>query len=126
MIAGMGMKSLLKVPCYRESGQMIPEKFEEMVKREIDKGNKPFFLNTNAGTTVLGSYDDQFAFSEICKKYGLWHHVDACWGGFMALSQKHKHLLQGVEVADSLSFNPHKGLGVPQQCSMLLVNGGKK
>jgi len=61
----------------------------------------------------MGSFDDQAAISAICKKYGLWHHVDACWGGYLAFSNKNKYLFDGVEKADSISINPHKGLGVP-------------
>ena len=104
---------------------MNPKKLEDLILREIEKGNKPFFVNATSGTTVLGSFDDHYAINEVCQKYDLWHHVDACWGGFLALSKKHRHLLQGLELVNSMSFNPHKGLGVPQQCSMLLINGKK-
>jgi glutamate/tyrosine decarboxylase-like PLP-dependent enzyme len=106
----------------RMTGQMIPEKLEEAILREISRGNKPFFVNATAGTTVMGSFDDQNAMNFICKKYGLWHHIDGCWGGFLAFSDKHKHLFSGIENADSVTFNPHKGLGVPQQSSFLLTN----
>jgi len=60
---------------------------EKLIEAEIAKGNKPFFLNSVAGSTVMGSFDDHHALSAICKKYGMWHHVDACWGGFLVLSE---------------------------------------
>jgi glutamate/tyrosine decarboxylase-like PLP-dependent enzyme len=92
---------------------MCPQYLEEHILNEMEKGNKPFFLNTTSGTTVLGSFDDQESLNKIAKKYKLWHHIDACWGGFLAFSDKHKHLLRGAEKADSIAFNAHKGLGVP-------------
>lgn len=74
-----------------------------------------------AGSTVMGSFDDFHAISDICQHYKLWHHVDACWGGFLAFG-KNQDLFKGVNRADSLSFNPHKGFGVPLQSSYLLIN----
>ena len=74
----------------------------------------------------MGSFDDHHALSAICKKYGMWHHVDACWGGFLVLSEQWKEkLFNGSEKFDSVAFNPHKGLGVPGQCSLLITNNKK-
>lgn len=52
----------------------------------------------------------------------MWHHIDACWGGFLVFSDRCKHLFDGCEKADSLAFNPHKGLGTPSQTSLLMTN----
>ena len=122
MVSGMGMNNLVYIPCDRDTGVMIPEKLDEAIQKEIDNGRKPFFVNALAGSTVMGGFDDQEAISKICKKYGIWHHIDACWGGFLIFSEKHKHLFKGAEHADSLAVNPHKGLGVPTQCSILMTN----
>ena len=61
----------------------------------------------------MGSFDDFNKISEICKKHGLWNHVDACWGGYLAFSDKNKHLFDGIDQTDSLTINPHKGQGIP-------------
>ena len=63
--------------------------------------------------------------SEIAKKYGIWHHIDACWGGFLnwADDDVKGDLFKGVELTDSIAFNPHKGWGVPQQCASIITNG---
>lgn len=116
---------MLQVPAVNETGAMDPVQLERMVKEEIAKGNKPFFVNSVAGSTVLGSFDDNNAINAICKKYGMWHHVDACWGGFLifADADKKKDLFAGIEKVDSIAFNPHKGMGVPLQCAALLTNG---
>ena len=66
MISGMGMNSMIEVPCLKENGQMDPVKLEQLIKAEIEKGNKPFFVNSTAGSTVLGAYDDHHAIADIC------------------------------------------------------------
>jgi glutamate/tyrosine decarboxylase-like PLP-dependent enzyme len=70
----------------------------------------------------MGSFDDHHAINAIARKYNMWHHVDACWGGFLVFSEKNRHLFDGSEKADSISTNPHKGMGVPQQSSYILTN----
>jgi glutamate/tyrosine decarboxylase-like PLP-dependent enzyme len=75
-----------------------------------------------AGSTVMGGFDDHNLLNEIAKKYGLWHHVDACWGGSLAWSKKRDELFKGIEKVDSVSINAHKGFGVPSQCAMLVTN----
>lgn len=73
----------------------------------------------------MGSFDDNNAIADVCKKYDMWHHVDACWGGFLIFGSEDKGLFDGIDRVHSLSINPHKGLGVPGQCSILLTNGKK-
>lgn len=62
---------------------MIPEELEKLVAEAVQNGKKPFFVNTMAGTTVYGSYEDYVAIHAIAKKYDMWMHVDGCWGGFL-------------------------------------------
>lgn len=120
---GMGMNQMKQVPCDRWTGQMDTYALEQMIIAEKEKGNNPFFINCMAGSTVMGSFDKQNEIADIAKKHGLWHHVDGCWGGFLAWSDKHKKtLFDGIERADSVTMNCHKGQGVPNQATMLLVN----
>lgn len=86
MVAGMGMKQMIQVPSDRWSGKMDHVALEDKIKEQIEKGKKPFFLNSVAGSTVMGGFDDINKTNEIAKKYGLWHHVDACWGGYLVYS----------------------------------------
>jgi glutamate/tyrosine decarboxylase-like PLP-dependent enzyme len=124
MVAGMGANQLVQVPSIRETSQIDTEELEKLILASIARGEKPFFVNAVAGTTVMGAFDDFQALRTICDRYGLWLHVDACWGGFLTFAspKNRSPILLGIEHADSISFNPHKGLGVPLQCSLLLTN----
>ncbi|XP_044733622.1 glutamate decarboxylase 1 [Chrysoperla carnea] len=117
---GIGTDNLVKVKT-NDYGQMIPEELEKAIIQSIQNGNKPFYVNATAGTTVLGSFDPFTEIARICTKYQLWLHIDACWGGSLLLSRKYQKQLKGIELADSVSWNPHKMLGAPLQCSVFLV-----
>ncbi|XP_055541716.1 acidic amino acid decarboxylase GADL1 isoform X2 [Wyeomyia smithii] len=117
---GIGMDNLVLVET-DSRGRMIPEKLEEAIESVLKSGRQPFFVNTTAGTTVLGAFDPFQEIANICNKYKLWMHVDSCLGGTAILSTKHSHLLDGVQRADSIAWNPHKTLGAPLQCSIFLL-----
>jgi glutamate decarboxylase len=117
---GLGSKAVISVPV-DDSGCMIPSDFERLVKESKERGETPFFLNATAGTTVQGSFDPFRALSTICKQHNLWMHIDGSWGGPVIYSPSHaKSRLDGAELADSITINPHKMLGVPMTCSFLL------
>lgn len=128
VLAGFGLQNLRKIPGGTTRGGMDVRALERAIEKDVAEGYTPFFVVGLAGTTVLGSFDDQEAIAAIAKKHNLWHHIDACWGGFLNWADKDKkqNLFKGVENADSLSFNPHKGWGVPQQCAAILTNGRRK
>lgn len=63
----------------------------------IFQGYEPYFVNATAGTTVLGVYDPLTEISEVCKRHGLWLHVDGAWGGSAAISKTYRHLVKGIE-----------------------------
>lgn len=127
MMAGMGTNNMVEVSADPTTCQMDPMALEQCIKDEQAKGNNPFFVNALLGSTVMGSFDDIKAIAKICKRYNLWLHVDACWGGFLVFAspENQKGRFEGMEEVDSLSFNAHKGLGVPTQCSMLITNNKK-
>ncbi len=93
-----------------ENGRMIPEHLEETVKEYISRGKEPFIVISTAGTTISGSIDPIPEIAEICSRYGIWLHVDAAHGGAVIFSEKYRHLLNGINKADSIAFDPHKWL----------------
>ncbi|CAK1550585.1 unnamed protein product [Leptosia nina] len=102
-------------------GRMDVRDLESKVLDAINEGSAPFMVTATSGTTVFGAFDPLLPISTVCKKYNLWLHVDAAWGGGALMSRKHKHLLKGIELADSVTWNPHKLLAAPQQCSTFLT-----
>ena len=96
---------------------MIVAELEKAIMATLSEGKKPFFVNATAGTTLFGAFDDFHSIADVCEKYRIWMHVDGCLGSSAILSRKHAHLLKGTERANSLTWNPHKTLGVPLQCN---------
>jgi glutamate decarboxylase len=117
---GFGSASVIPVPV-DSSGRIIPSEFEKCVQESLKRGETPFFLNATAGTTVHGSFDPFTPLSKICKDNNMWLHIDGSWGGPVIFSPSHaKTRLDGAHLADSITINPHKMLGVPVTCSFLL------
>ncbi|XP_018567199.1 glutamate decarboxylase [Anoplophora glabripennis] len=118
-ICGLGTDNCVMVPS-DENGRMIPQELERLVVERRTKGHIPFFVAVTSGTTVLGAFDPINDIADICKKYGMWLHVDAAWGGGLLLSKKYRHpRLSGIERADSVTWNPHKLMGALLQCSTI-------
>lgn len=119
---GFGSAAVISIPVDETTGQILPEKFDELVVEQKSQGKTPFYVNATAGTTVLGSFDPFAEISAIAKKHGLWMHIDGAWGGSFAFSDTlRQKWLKGAELADSIATNPHKMLGVPLTCSFLLL-----
>eukprot|EP01135_Chromosphaera_perkinsii_P008340 Nk52_evm1s1280 gene=Nk52_evmTU1s1280 len=121
IVMGLGLDNIIAVKTDPNTGRMLVEDLEARIEQALAEGKRPFFVNCTAGTTVMGAYDPMEACADVCAQYGLWMHVDACWGGSAVVSEKHRHLMKGVERADSMAWCFHKMLGVPLQCSAVLV-----
>ncbi len=102
-------------------GQMDPQALEHQIKLDAEIGLRPFMINATAGTTVMGAYDDIKALSAIAKRHELWLHVDGAFGGSVIFSKKYRHLVDGLELADSFNFNAHKMLSTPLTCSIIVT-----
>ena len=116
---GLGSAAVHSVPVLSD-GSMDVGALDQTIHRLKSASLNPFYVNATAGTTVLGSYDPIDAIAAVCKKHGLWLHVDASWGGPAIFSGEHRAKLNGSHLADSIAINPHKMMGVPLTCSFLL------
>jgi len=117
-VLGIGTNNCWTIPT-DDVGRIIPSELDRLLEKAKAEGKKPFFVAATACTTVEAAFDPIEETGEICRKHGVWFHVDAAWGGGVLVSNKHKHLMKGVEKADSCLWNPHKMLGLPQQCSCI-------
>lgn len=119
-LIGIGDTALEKVPT-DDGGRMCASALKESVEAALARGDKPFFVGATAGTTVRGVFDPIRTLHEVTHAHGLWLHVDGAWGGAVFLSPKSRHLLDGIELADSFCWDAHKLLGMPLVCSLLLT-----
>jgi aromatic-L-amino-acid decarboxylase len=91
------------------------------IEEDVRAGRRPLAVVATVGTTSATSVDGVVEIAEVCRQHGVWLHVDAAYGGAMALLEEGRHLMRGVERADSIVFNPHKWLFVPLDFSALYV-----
>lgn len=103
-----------------EHYRMTPADLEQQITADLAAGLKPFLVIASAGTTDVGAVDPLDEIAEIAHKHRLWFHVDAAYGGFFILTSR-KHLFKGIEKADSLVVDPHKGLFIPYGLGAVLV-----
>lgn len=119
-IIGIGSKNLIKVKTDK-NGCMVPQELEKAIEKSLERGETPFFVAATCATTLLGAYDPIEAMAPICQKHNLWLHADGAFGGSLILSEKHRHLLKGLNQTDSFAWNPHKLMNIPLICSVLLM-----
>jgi glutamate/tyrosine decarboxylase-like PLP-dependent enzyme len=118
--SGIGRNNVRNIPTDQE-GRIDAEELKSKIEEDIALGKKPALVNLTAGTTVLGAFDPVEEISLICKKYDIWLHIDGAYCGSVLFSEKYKHLIKGVELSDSFSFNAHKMIGTPLTCSLIMV-----
>ncbi|WNB17846.1 pyridoxal phosphate-dependent decarboxylase family protein [Marivirga arenosa] len=119
-IAGFGINNLVKIPV-DENFAMIPEKLEEKIQKDIDSGYEPLFILGALGTTGTTAVDPLEKIGQIAKKHHIWFHVDAAYSGAALICPEHRWMSKGLELADSMVFNPHKWMFVNFDCSLYYV-----
>lgn len=100
-------------------------KLKNCIAKDRLEGLHPFCLIATSGTTNTGTVDPLIELANICKKEGIWFHIDGAYGAAAILSQKGKQLLKGIEKADSLTVDPHKWFYQPYEMGCLLVRNHK-
>lgn len=101
------------------------DELSRIVAADRAAGLSPFLLVGNAGTTNTGAVDDLSALADFAVQEGLWFHVDAAYGGFFLLTREGRRRMAGIERADSIVLDPHKGLFLPYGTGALLVRDGE-
>lgn len=96
------------------------------IAADVSRGRTPFFVAAAAGSTNTGAIDPLPEIAAICQEAGAWLHVDAAYGGFAALTERGSRWLAGIELADSVTLDPHKWLYQPFECGCVLVRDGAR
>lgn len=107
-----------------ERFEMRLDALRDAIAADRRAGLRPFLVVASAGTTNTGAVDDLAALVELAADEGLWLHVDAAYGGCFMLTECGRRALRGIERADSVTLDPHKGLFLPYGTGALLVRDG--
>lgn len=102
-------------------GRLLAEPVATAIEADREAGLQPFLVVASAGTTNTGAVDDLRALADLAERQGTWFHVDAAYGGFFRLTERGAAALEGIERADSVVVDPHKGLFLPYGNGALLV-----
>jgi len=119
-LLGLGRKSLRRIPV-SSAAQMDTAQLETRIAEDKAAGFTPFCVIATAGTTNSGAIDDLIKVAEVCKRHQLWLHVDGAYGAAAIFSDQHRQLVQGLELADSVTIDPHKWLAMPFAAGVVLT-----
>jgi len=120
-LLGLGRKSLRRIPV-NAAAQMDAARLETQIAQDRAAGFIPFCVVATAGTTNSGAIDDLVKLAEICKRHKLWLHVDGAYGAAAIFSDQHRELVRGIELADSVTIDPHKWLAMPFAAGVVLTS----
>jgi aromatic-L-amino-acid/L-tryptophan decarboxylase len=98
---------------------------EQAIDADRARGLQPFLVVASAGTINTGVVDPMHEVARVANEKDLWFHVDAAYGGFFQLTERGRESLRGIELADSITLDPHKGLFLPYGTGCLLAKDGK-
>lgn len=101
--------------------RMILDELADAIAADRAAGLVPLMVVGNGGATNTGAVDPLREMAELCNTEQLWFHVDAAYGGFGALCDRGRRALRGIELADSVTMDPHKWLYVPFECGCIIA-----
>ena len=122
-IMGWGSAGIIMVPV-NEQYEMEVSQLLPLYTSAQERGIEVIAVVGSACSTSTGSFDDLEGIADFCEEFGLWFHVDGAHGAPMALSQKYRHLVHGIERADSIAMDFHKSLAIPATTTALFFKNG--
>jgi L-2,4-diaminobutyrate decarboxylase len=117
-ILGLGTDNMLRAPL-DEQRRMDPAGLDAMLHRLEREGRPVIAVAAAACATPIGAFDPLPEIAEVCRRHGVWLHVDAAHGGSACFSRKYRHLVAGLELADSVVMDAHKMMFMPALCAFV-------
>lgn len=124
-LLGLGRQSLCRVPS-DEAFRLDLGKLQAAIRQDRADAFRPACVIATAGTTNTGSIDQLPEIADLCAKEGIWLHVDGCVGALLAIAPQNRHLVAGIDRADSLALDLHKGLHAPFDVGCALIRDRRK
>ncbi|GAA3971463.1 putative pyridoxal-dependent aspartate 1-decarboxylase [Allohahella marinimesophila] len=118
-LLGLGSDQVIAIDT-DDSNRIRPDRLIGRCEEMKAAGTRVIAIVGVAGTTETGNVDNLAEVAAIAKRFGIHFHVDAAWGGPTLFSSTHKHLLKGIELADSVTLDAHKQLYVPMGSGLVL------
>ena len=118
-------RSVIRIVPTDDQFRMKVVELSRLVQEDERNGLHPFLVIASAGTTNTGAIDPLEEIAKVARAHRLWFHVDAAYGGFFILSDLARAALGGIERADSIVVDPHKGMSMPQGTGATLVRDGE-
>lgn len=118
-IIGLGTKNVLRAALDARR-KLDPQKLDEQLTELISQGRRVVAVTACVCATAIGAFDPLRDIAAVCRKHGVWMHVDAAHGGAALFSLRYRHLLDGVDQADSLVWDAHKMMFMPALCAFVL------
>jgi aromatic-L-amino-acid/L-tryptophan decarboxylase len=115
---GIGLDNVVHLPAGVD-GSVAPQDLDDRIRADMRSGYRPVAVVANVGTTSTGGIDPIDAVADVCRRHGVWLHVDAAYGGFWRLCELVRPHVPDLASADSLVANPHKVLLCPMEASAL-------
>ncbi|RLV58398.1 putative pyridoxal-dependent aspartate 1-decarboxylase [Parashewanella curva] len=118
-LLGIGRENIIAIETDADNKvdvELMRQKAEELAKQNI----RVMAIVGIAGTTETGNIDPLVELAALAKELNCHFHVDAAWGGATLLSTKYRHLLKGIELADSVTIDAHKQMYVPMGAGMVI------
>ncbi|MFN2532025.1 MAG: aspartate aminotransferase family protein [Pyrinomonadaceae bacterium] len=122
-ILGLGRESVRKIAT-DNSFHVEVALMRDSILQDRAAGLTPCCVVGVAGATSTGVLDPLEELAQVARENNCWYHIDAAYAGALAFSEKHKHKLRGLKLADSITFDPHKWMFVPFSCGATLVRDG--
>ncbi len=119
-IAGLGSANLRRIAT-DDDFAMDPAALDQRIRADIAAGARPVCVIATLGTTGVAAFDPLRPIGEVCRRHGVWLHVDAAWAGSALILEDQRWMIDGVELADSFLFNPHKWLFTNFDCTAYFV-----
>jgi aromatic-L-amino-acid/L-tryptophan decarboxylase len=123
-VLGFGPAQVRVLPV-DDDHRLRPRALAGAMEADVAAQLRPLFVSAGAGSTNTGAVDPLPELAAIAHEHGAWFHVDAAYGGFAVLTERGRAQLAGIELADSVTLDPHKWLYQPYECGSLLVRDGR-